>query len=209
MGGLTRPMVVGDRLWLFSQSPLTTPPPVSPVRNLMLKESIAFADAKTSHKNDLINQQQQQVNSNHSLLFKPVDTVNVYQKVSAPMVSTNPLAGNLSNLELHESSLYHQFIRNRGAGNITGINGSCCSYMPDLYLQSKYHSFENAPIIESTTTSCGSNGLAELERVFGKTNPNSEFLQPTFCEQIESTSNSDLKSEGSEIDCVHFENESR
>ncbi|XP_031639665.1 ventral anterior homeobox 2-like, partial [Contarinia nasturtii] len=199
IGGIARPMVVGDRLWLFSQSPnMTQPQPMLPPNH----DAITFRN------------------------FGPTQTVQPAVNVSLPMqpspATRMPIFPNrLAQFNLFgagpsstnpDSTLYRQFLSTPNASskfNATVDN----NFFPPPTNQSKdlinkllwTNAFTNKPIKDSysfpgyndTDTlpnpkrkSNEIGGIAELERVFGATNT-IETQDNTGC----------LSEENSDVDC--------
>lgn len=213
IGGIARPMVVGDRLWLFSQSPNVThpqsilPPPNHdpvPYRNFGPTQSVPPSNASL-----------------------PI------QSSSAPRmpIFSNRLsqcnlfgAGSSTNHEL-----YRQFLSNPNAPN--KFNGTVDNNFFPPPNQSKVlfnkllwsNAFTNKPIEKSypfdgfssgyndTDTFSDSKqsneigGIAELERVFGATNHalNTDLKFSTKCANaMETRDNTEcLSEENSDVDC--------
>ncbi|XP_037818421.1 pituitary homeobox 1 isoform X1 [Lucilia sericata] len=175
IGGLARPMVVGDRLWLFSQTPagpaplqsimLNSPAPantpasaIAPLAatqlraypgSAIMQPSIANASVIESARNAILSRGQPLNYALPSYLTP---------RSPASSSSTSNLSSSPRYLDYAAASSLYQ-----------------SSPAPsDSYLQMKYNVLNNLtmPEPESPPTS---NGLAELERVFGDTNAN--FLE--------------------------------
>ncbi|XP_034655011.1 ventral anterior homeobox 1 [Drosophila subobscura] len=166
IGGLARPMVVGDRLWLFSQ----TPAGPTPIQSIMLNGSGSApplsAAAATAPP------------------MRPYPAGGGMPPLPGPSVMESARNAILSRGQPLNFALPFG-VSKPPAGTVAAGGGGyvprCKSYVggyyapphaqSDGYLQLKYATL--TPETESSNT----NGLAELERVFGDANANANFLQ--------------------------------
>lgn len=215
-------MVVGDRLWLFSQTPagpaplqsimLNSPPPattpastIAPLAATQLRSypgsaiipSVANSSIMESARNALLSRGQP---LNYAL--PPYLT----QQRSSASSSSASITSTSRYLDYAAASSLYQSV----------------SPPSDAYLQMKYNVLHNLAMPDSEATT-SSNGLAELERVFGDTNAN--FLEHKSLNgdktvtktdfgfnglavtqrTVKSTNDSD--SECSDIDCEQIDDE--
>ncbi|XP_067629638.1 homeobox protein B-H2 [Eurosta solidaginis] len=197
IGGLARPMVVGDRLWLFSQT--ATGP--TPFQSIMLNGGVTTtpmtaplrpynnnlpASASSSTTPPLLPPLPVIESARNAILARgqPLNFALPYSLAVANNGSTNcngtptQLTSSAKHFR-HSGDFADRFMDYNtlplipGPTNSNGYGRSENSLMHsvpnDTYLSIKYGAM---PLETETTTS---NGLAELERVFGDTNTN--FLQ--------------------------------
>ncbi|KAH8372814.1 hypothetical protein KR009_005171 [Drosophila setifemur] len=209
IGGLARPMVVGDRLWLFSQTP-TGP---APIQSIMLNGSGSAAPmaAATAPGPPM---RQYATTTGMPPLPGPSVMESARNAILArgqplnfglPFGVSKPLAGGMP------SASYIPRCK-----SFAGSYGDYAAPHPqnEAYLQMKYATLP--PETESGST----NGLAELERVFGDSNAN--FLQHRNSPATGSTTSygreslvqgqrsrrpSQSESECSDIDCEQLDEE--
>ncbi|XP_005181814.1 pituitary homeobox 3 [Musca domestica] len=220
IGGLARPMVVGDRLWLFSQ----TPAGPAPLQSIMLNGGPAANVAPPLAAGQL----RAYPTSN---LIPPVPTPNVIESArNAILARGQPLNYTLNpylaqrsanSNSLSPTSRYLDYT----AATSSGLYQSSPT-SNEAYLQMKYNVLNTINEPEAETSTPTSNGLAELERVFRDTNanflehkvsgdkngkPSSDFgyngLALTQRANGKSASGNDSDSECSEIDCEQIDDE--
>ncbi|XP_022225064.2 ventral anterior homeobox 2 [Drosophila obscura] len=167
IGGLARPMVVGDRLWLFSQ----TPAGPTPIQSIMLNGSGSAAPMTAATATPM----------------RPYPTSGGMPPLPVPSVMESARNAILSRGQPLNFALPFGVSKSPAGGGGGVPSGSyvprCKSYaggymdyvpphpQSEAYLQLKYATL--TPEMETETSS--TNGLAELERVFGDANAN--FLQ--------------------------------
>ncbi|XP_061385988.1 homeobox protein MSH-D-like [Musca vetustissima] len=220
IGGLARPMVVGDRLWLFSQ----TPAGPAPLQSIMLNGGPA------ANVGPPLTAAQLRAYPASNLL-PPVPNPNVIESArNAILARGQPLNYTLSpylaqrsaaGTAATPSSRYLEY----AAGTPSSLYPNSPASCNDAYLQMKYNVLNTINTPEADTTTPTSNGLAELERVFGDTNAN--FLEHKANGEKsgktssdfgynglaltqragKSTSGNDSDSECSEIDCEQIDDE--
>ncbi|XP_043643257.1 ventral anterior homeobox 1 [Drosophila teissieri] len=167
IGGLARPMVVGDRLWLFSQTP-TGP---TPIQSIMLNGSgsappMATATATVANGSPM----------------RPYPTSGGMPPLPGPSVMESARNAILARGQPLNFALPFGVAKSPAGGvpsasYIPRCKPYAASYVDysaslpsnESYLQMKYAT------LPPETETCTSNGLAELERVFGDANAN--FLQ--------------------------------
>lgn len=177
IGGLARPMVVGDRLWLFSQ----TPSGPAPIQSIMLGGNSSMQpQPRTS-----ISVPQTSYNEKVS---KGLSFNHPY--VPSYMSRVNPLP---KSYDLHNTSLDYRY-KNTG------------KFESNSYLQLNYTC---PPGSDATESPEKTNGLAELERVFG--DANTPFLdhsrsntKPLDQRDVLSSS-TELDDDDSDIDCENID----
>lgn len=169
IGGLARPMVVGDRLWLFSQ----TPSGPAPVQSMMLNNSPAmtipplhpsmrgFPNPSNSPIMDM--------NSRGSLIPRSQPLPYAMTKTMSPY-STIPNNSFINRMSPHFKP-YDTFKYHRTSGSLRNLEYAPAKSMNSLYktdtvADQSYYQLKYVP------NPCGSsigpsNGLAELERAFG------------------------------------------
>lgn len=166
-------MVVGDRLWLFSQ----TPAGPAPLQSIMLN-SPPPANAAASAIAPLAATQLRAYPG--SSLMQPMANASVIESARNAILSRGQplnyaLPPYLTPRSPASSSSTNLTSSPRYLDYATASNLYQNSPSPsDSYLQMKYNVLNNLAMPE-TETSTSSNGLAELERVFGDTNAN--FLE--------------------------------
>ncbi|EDW74258.2 uncharacterized protein Dwil_GK21480 [Drosophila willistoni] len=189
IGGLARPMVVGDRLWLFSQ----TPAGPTPIQSIMLNGGGAAAPMATSHS-PAITGPMRPYQPNASVMESARNSILARGQ---PLNFAMPFAAGMT-----AKTRCKSYVDYTGMQPLHG-------HPSEAYLQMKYASL---PLETETESSSSSNGLAELERVFGDSNAN--FLKPNSGSSINSyrdpLSNSQQQqqhseSENSDIDCEHLD----
>ncbi|EDW02676.1 ventral anterior homeobox 2 [Drosophila grimshawi] len=185
MGGLARPMVVGDRLWLFSQ----TPAGPTPIQSIMLNGSGAAAPMRPYgaapvnapgmpplHGSSVIESARNAILSrgqplNYTLPFG----------LAKPSPAPPPPPGAVGTIVPRCKPYASSF-----------VNYAAPDAHSEAYLQLKYAT------LPPETEADASNGLAELERVFGDANAN--FLlhkgQPAVSNINSSTSSAGYGHEG-------------
>ncbi|XP_016989482.1 homeobox protein B-H2 isoform X2 [Drosophila rhopaloa] len=164
IGGLARPMVVGDRLWLFSQTP-TGP---TPIQSIMLNGSGSAAPMATAAAN--------------GSPMRPYPTSGGMPPLPGPSVMESARNAILARGQPLNFALPFGVAKPPTGGvpsasympRCKSYGGSYVDYAASLppneaYLQMKYAT------LPPETEAGSSNGLAELERVFGDANAN--FLQ--------------------------------
>ncbi|XP_013111263.2 pituitary homeobox 3 [Stomoxys calcitrans] len=226
IGGLARPMVVGDRLWLFSQ----TPAGPAPLQSIMLNGGPS-GNIPPSNISPLAASQ-----------LRAYPTSNLIQAVPSPNVIESARNAILARGQPLNYTLT-PYLTQRSGANTNSINPAS-RYMDystssslyqnspaanDAYLQLKYNVLNTLQGPE-TDAAPSSNGLAELERVFGDTNTNflehkpggsaaggdklngknSDFGYNSLAltqRNVKSSSANDSDSECSEIDCEQIDEE--
>ncbi|XP_068144991.1 homeobox protein B-H2 isoform X1 [Drosophila tropicalis] len=190
IGGLARPMVVGDRLWLFSQ----TPAGPTPIQSIMLNGGGTAAPMATSHS-PAITGPMRPYQPNASVMESARNSILARGQ---PLNFAMPFAAGMSAKTRCKSYVDYPGMQ------------PLHSHPSEAYLQLKYASLPLETETESSSSS--SNGLAELERVFGDSNAN--FLKPISGSSINSyrdhLSNGQQQqqhseSESSDIDCEHLD----
>lgn len=160
IGGLARPMVVGDRLWLFSQTP-TGP---TPIQSIMLNGSGSAAPMAAA--------------SASASPMRPFAAGGGMPPLPGPSVMESARNAILARGQPLNFALPFGVAKpSAGASYMPRCKsyaGSYVDYAPphapnEAYLQLKYAT------LPPETDAGSSNGLAELERVFGDANAN--FLQ--------------------------------
>ncbi|CAD6998608.1 unnamed protein product [Ceratitis capitata] len=229
IGGLARPMVVGDRLWLFSQTP-TGP---TPFQSIMLNGNVASQMAAPMRPYNGNLSSTTSTTTPRSTLMPPLPVIESARNAilargqplnfALPFTLAGPSSGNTNcntttqivpSAKPYRTSgdFVERFVEYNSLPMTAAlINGNtyCRNDNPlanavpnDTYLALKYGTM---PLEGDTSTS---NGLAELERVFGDTNAN--FLQKkinstnmTECDKRDSSSNprNHLVSSRSDSDC--------
>lgn len=165
MGGLARPMVVGDRLWLFSQ----TPAGPTPIQSIMLNGSGASAPP-----------------------LRPYGPPPGASGVGIPPLHSSNVIESARNAILARGQPLN-FALPFGLGKPTSApvppaaTASPASYVPRCkpYSSGSFVDYASAPHVHNEaylqlkyaamppeTDTAASNGLAELERVFGDANAN-------------------------------------
>ncbi|XP_037902842.1 barH-like 2 homeobox protein [Hermetia illucens] len=226
IGGLARPMVVGDRLWLFSQTPsgptpiqsillngsqhLGMPPVQSPMRPFPQTAPLPPTHNAIieNARNALLTRSQPLnfgMNFEHNPLQKGLTPPNYHLPRVPQMIKSYDAL-----LTAKAPSTDFSPINNGCNYNVRNLNLTAKFNDAVDYQQYKYSS-NNAFIIPSTSGvggDNGSSGLAELERVFG--NPNQTYLQhqsrnggksPTSPCLNSSNMHHDEQSDSSDIDC--------
>uniref|UniRef100_W8B5V5 Homeotic protein empty spiracles n=1 Tax=Ceratitis capitata TaxID=7213 RepID=W8B5V5_CERCA len=229
IGGLARPMVVGDRLWLFSQTP-TGP---TPFQSIMLNGNVASQMAAPMRPYNGNLSSTTSTTTPRSTLMPPLPVIESARNAilargqplnfALPFTLAGPSTGNTNcnattqivpSAKPYRTSgdFVERFVEYNSLPMTAAlINGNtyCRNDNPlanavpnDTYLALKYGTM---PLEGDTSTS---NGLAELERVFGDTNAN--FLQKKInstnmseCDKRDSSSNprNHLVSSRSDSDC--------
>lgn len=174
IGGLARPMVVGDRLWLFSQ----TPAGPAPLQSIMLNSPPTANAPPASSIAPLAATQLRGYGG--SPIMQPMANASVIESARNAILSRGqPLnytlppylaqrsPSNSANATLPPSARYMDY-------SGSSLYSHSPSSATDTYLQMKYNVLHNLAMPETDATP-SSNGLAELERVFGDTNAN--FLE--------------------------------
>ncbi|KAH8254362.1 hypothetical protein KR032_009683 [Drosophila birchii] len=167
IGGLARPMVVGDRLWLFSQTP-TGP---TPIQSIMLNGSGSAAPLPGA--------------SATASPMRPYGTPGGMPSLPGPSVMESARNAILARGQPLNFALPFGVAKPPTTGGgvpstagymprLKSYGASYVDYVPahpqnEAYLQLKYAT------LQPETETGSSNGLAELERVFGDANAN--FLQ--------------------------------
>ncbi|XP_030388499.1 homeobox protein vex1 [Scaptodrosophila lebanonensis] len=163
IGGLARPMVVGDRLWLFSQ----TPAGPTPIQSIMLNGGGTAPPMA-------------------SATMRPYAASTTMPTLPGPSVMESARNAILSRGQPLNFTLPFSVAKHPGTATTASYIPRCKSYsgyadyaVPSLgnsdyqrdeaYLQLKYAA------LPPETETASSNGLAELERVFGDSNAN--FLE--------------------------------
>lgn len=221
IGGLARPMVVGDRLWLFSQTP-TGP---APLQSIMLNGGPAGNPAAPAISPLAASQLRAYPASG---LMQTVPNPSVIESArNAILARGQPLNYSLGPYVTQRSpanasaSSATRFLDYQTANHLYQNSPATTS---DAYLQMKYNVLNNIHIPEAEATP-SSNGLAELERVFGDTNAN--FLEHktngnadknskssdfgynglALTQRSVKTGHNDSDSDCSEIDCEQIDDE--
>ncbi|XP_055839007.1 homeobox protein vex1 [Episyrphus balteatus] len=223
IGGLARPMVVGDRLWLFSQTP-TGPAPIQsimlnggptpmgmpPSQNPALRPFPPSSQPIPPPSNSVMESARNAILSrgqplNFGLPFSMNKTIppqfpagsgyNMSQRVS-PMANHHQM-GNPKAQSFNDISKFD--FQNKSPSTYRSS-----SVETDTYLQLKYNSIHNCE--ESDT----SNGLAELERVFGDSNGSFLEHKSNHCGSVSGKKDTDCRasppdSECSDIDCEQID----
>ncbi|SPP74719.1 blast:Homeobox protein Hmx [Drosophila guanche] len=216
IGGLARPMVVGDRLWLFSQ----TPAGPTPIQSIMLNGSGSAPPMPSAAA----------AATAHSPTMRPYAPGGGMPPLPGPSVMESARNAILSRGQPLNFALPFGVSKSpagtvaagAGAGGGAGYVPRCKSYVggyyapphaqSDGYLQLKYATLP--PEAESSTT----NGLAELERVFGDANASANFLQHRSLpaaggatgyghEALAQAQSTQSESECSDIDCEQLDDE--
>lgn len=166
-------MVVGDRLWLFSQ----TPAGPAPLQSIMLNNS---PPANTSAPTISSLAATQLRAYPGSAIMQPIANASVIESARNAILSRGqPLNYAMSPYLTPRSSTSssstnmlpsHRYLDYASASNLY----QNIPTPSDSYLQMKYNVLNNLAMPEGETSS-SSNGLAELERVFGDTN--ASFLE--------------------------------
>lgn len=246
IGGLARPMVVGDRLWLFSQ----TPAGPTPFQSIMLNGGLASSPMATTIRPYNTNLPATTASSSgaatptlmpplpviesarNAILARgqPLNYAIPYSLATAAAGNANCSDSNVNRPAQLESpnkpyrapgEFVNRFMEYNTlpmATALVNVNSYCRNENPltnsatqDTYLALKYGAM---PLEGDTTTS---NGLAELERVFGDTN--ATFLQKRInggnsseCEKLGTSRNprnhlmpSRSDSDCSDIDCEQID----
>ena len=174
IGGLARPMVVGDRLWLFSQTP-AGPTPIqsimlnggataAPTSNAALRSfGTAQMSSCSAHGNpagSIINPMPAasvMESARNSILARgqPLNFAVAYAKPSAAATAYMP------RLPMKPFGSFQDYNHLNGYRNPTEVS--------DAYLQLKYAAL-NSTNSTAENEVPAPNGLAELERVFGDSN---------------------------------------
>ncbi|XP_037952536.1 homeobox protein DLX-2 [Teleopsis dalmanni] len=236
IGGLARPMVVGDRLWLFSQTP-TGP---TPIQSIMLNgggttQPIPAAMRPYSNPNG--------ASPNNLMSTMPAHNVNVLETArnailarGQPLNYTTPystlskqpciganymqrIPSTLSKPYINSNERFVDYMMPNSTVNTHYFNGTDAA--SDAYFQLKYNALQNLTLPPEPEAS-STNGLAELERVFGDTNAN--FLEHKLSNgnslsgksmdyghaglattQRNKTNNETAESECSDIDCEQID----
>ncbi|KAL9914854.1 lateral muscles scarcer [Glossina fuscipes fuscipes] len=234
MGGLARPMVVGDRLWLFSQTP-TGP---TPIQSIMLNNN----NPAIGTTGGLANTHLRAYGSPPGLIAQhpppPPSAISASSSViesarNALLSRGQPLNFTLPYGKIPVSS---NFLTQRSSPNAhlmasSPSSSSSSSSLPsrfidyyqsqptlntDSYLHFKYNVLQNLPLTDvnetDTMTPPSTNGLAELQRVFGDANANflehkSSLSTDYGFNALGQTHNSQSDSECSEIDCEQIDDE--
>lgn len=156
IGGLARPMVVGDRLWLFSQ----TPSGPAPVQSMILNNN------PTMPIPQLHQSMRGFPSSSNSLIPRSQPLPYGITKPLSPY-STIPNASFVNRMSPHFKP-YDTFKYHRTSGAIRNMEYPATKSMNSLYktdtvTDQSYYQLKYAP------NPCGSpsNGLAELEKAFG------------------------------------------
>ncbi|XP_053962617.1 ventral anterior homeobox 1 [Anastrepha ludens] len=199
IGSLARPMVVGDRLWLFSQ----TPAGPTPFQSIMLNGGVATSPMAATLRPYNNNLPITSAPSTTPALMPPLPVIesarNAILARGQPLnfalpyslagatggnascagnnVNSATQIGHSAKYYRHSNDFVDRFMEYNSLPMAPAAVGSYCqndnaltkATVNDTYLALKYATI---PIEEDTSTS---NGLAELERVFGDTNAN--FLQ--------------------------------
>ncbi|XP_073847155.1 lateral muscles scarcer isoform X2 [Musca autumnalis] len=226
IGGLARPMVVGDRLWLFSQ----TPAGPAPLQSIMLNGGPA---ANVGPPLTTAAQLRAYPTSN---LIPAIPNPNVIESArNAILARGQPLNYTLAPYltqrsancasSLSPTSRYLDYAAATSSSVYPNSPATNPTTTSDAYLQMKYNVLNtlNEPEADAATTT--SNGLAELERVFGDTNANFLEHHKANGEKTgktsdfgynglvltqragKSASGNDSDSECSEIDCEQIDDE--
>ncbi|XP_075166410.1 lateral muscles scarcer [Haematobia irritans] len=225
IGGLARPMVVGDRLWLFSQ----TPAGPAPLQSIMLNGGPA-GNIPPSNLSPLAASQLRAYPTSN--LMQSVASPNVIESArNAILARGQPLNYTLSPY-LTQRSVPGTNVINPASRYLDYTHSSAMyqnsSASSDAYLQMKYNVLNTLQVPE-TDAATSSNGLAELERVFGDTNANflehktnaavaatekngksSDFGYNGLAltqRTVKSSTGNDSDSECSEIDCEQIDDE--
>ncbi|ALC42529.1 lms [Drosophila busckii] len=138
MGGMARPMVVGDRLWLFSQ----TPAGPTPIQSIMLNGGAAAAQPLRPYG---------VMESARNAILARGQPLNYALPFGLPKATPTSTA---------TATALNYAPRCKSYADFAAVNN-------EAYLQLKY-----AALPPEAETSSSSNGLAELERVFGDANAN-------------------------------------
>uniref|UniRef100_A0A1A9WMY0 Homeobox domain-containing protein n=1 Tax=Glossina brevipalpis TaxID=37001 RepID=A0A1A9WMY0_9MUSC len=239
MGGLARPMVVGDRLWLFSQTP-TGP---APIQSIMLSNntpsigtpgSLASTHlrsyssppgliASPPQSSSAISNSNSVIESARNALLsrgQPLNFTLPYGKV--PISSTFLTQRSSTNSHLTAPSSLSTS-SSSSASSASSLPSRFMDYYQtqqqplntDSYLHFKYNVLQNLPLTDinetDTLTPPTTNGLAELQRVFGDANAN--FLEHKTLNTeygfnaLGQTHSTHSDSECSEIDCEQIDEE--
>ncbi|XP_055380163.1 homeobox protein orthopedia-like, partial [Condylostylus longicornis] len=236
IGGLARPMVVGDRLWLFSQ----TPSGPAPIQSIMLNSSSnmppirTYPTVPTSHH--LANSYSSVIENARNSLLSRGQSLNFGIPLSqtAPLPSSSssatPFVGSLNNpkgpTSLTNSSYIQQLspiVNKIPSGVLPNIDSNFNfskinpynyrnnfeSEENEAYLRMKYGATNNFSSSSSDTEK--SNGLAELERVFGDSSANflEHHLGKKANNERSSPSSADFKNNelesDSDVDCEQID----
>lgn len=207
-------MVVGDRLWLFSQ----TPAGPTPVQSMMLNSPISIPSMHTNlHTNPALLARGQGINYG---IAKPPSFPSIPAPLSGRLqpqykaydsfLATKynhqqPPSLSQRNLDYSKSQIFAKF---------NGLNASIYKNGPsdpDAYLQMKYAPPNGA--FDLPATSATSNGIAELERVFGDRNQllelscNEKTKMERNATKHEINKNDSDDQSSSEIDCEEIDDE--
>uniref|UniRef100_A0A1B0AXD0 Uncharacterized protein n=1 Tax=Glossina palpalis gambiensis TaxID=67801 RepID=A0A1B0AXD0_9MUSC len=234
MGGLARPMVVGDRLWLFSQTP-TGP---TPIQSIMLNNNTPAIGTTGGLANthlraygsppgliaqhpppppSAISAPSSVIESARNALLSRGQPLNFTLPYGKIPVSSNFLTQRSSpNAHLMASSPSSSSSSSSLPSRFIDYYQSQPTLNTDSYLHFKYNVLQNLPLTDvnetDTMTPPSTNGLAELQRVFGDANANflehkSSLSTDYGFNALGQTHNSQSDSECSEIDCEQIDDE--
>lgn len=210
IGGLARPMVVGDRLWLFSQ----TAAGPTPIQSIMLNGAPTAPLNPTPLRTFGSNPMPSPVNTStmapHHLPGASVmeSARNAILARGQPLnfaVPYKPAPYVPARLPLKPYGSFQDYQQ------MSGYRASNSEMVSDAYLQLKYAAMNNISV-PAENESQTSNGLAELERVFGG-DSNVNFLEQNHLKNAEgkyavnniSNGKSEDDSESSDIDCEQLD----
>lgn len=218
-------MVVGDRLWLFSQ----TPAGPAPLQSIMLNGGASGNVGPPSSISPLAANQLRAYPASNLMPTVPSPSV-IESARNAILARGQPLnyalAPYLAQRSATSASSLSPTSRYVDYAAVTSNLYQNSPASNDAYLQMKYNVLNNLQEPETETTP-GSNGLAELERVFGDTNANflehksgggvterngksSDFGYNGLAltqRTVKSATGNDSDSECSEIDCEQIDDE--
>ncbi|CAO1352872.1 unnamed protein product [Diamesa serratosioi] len=183
IGGLARPMVVGDRLWLFSQTPHAQS---APVQSMMM--------------NNISSSQQ------HPSMLRPYSQASSSRLLqNEPRTSLHPSQSFGPNQGFNMNSPAHQFMgKNIGNGMYPKLQFPHPQMPPEDFPLT--YRFNTKDSTEATSpTSDNNDGLAHLERAFGH---NSSILNTNEGGKLNDSlqSNEEIRScSSSDIDCEEID----
>lgn len=204
IGGLARPMVVGDRLWLFSQ----TPNGPAPVQSMMLNNSptMPIPPLHPSMRGfpSPSNSPIMDMSSRGSLIPRSQPLPYAMTK-SIPPYSTIPNTSFINRMSPHfkpyEAFKYHR------AGSLRNADYAPKSmnplYKADTATDPSYYQLKYVPSACNSSLST-TNGLAELERAFG--GDRNQILDGVkVCDTTLKEERHDSDGSSSEIDCEEID----